>query len=92
MIAPALVETIAAGLEHDGLDEATVSALRAAHPGVHFTYCADDDVVTAKPVAARPGFNVYLVDGRDHCLRLTGDYDSATGLVLAYRDEDETIC
>ncbi|MEJ2059329.1 MAG: DUF6129 family protein [Pseudolabrys sp.] len=90
MITPEQVEGIADGLAGQGLDESAVSALRAAYPDIHFTYCSDDDIVTGSPVTARSGFNVYLVDGREHCLQLTGDYGTATGLVLAYCvDEDE---
>ena len=33
--------------------------------------------------ASRTGLNVYLVDGRNHCLKLTETLEAATGLVLA---------
>jgi hypothetical protein len=89
MIEPALVDAIANKLGSGDLDETAVSALRTEYPEVHFTFCADDDVTTGMPVAERPGFNVYLVDGRDHCLQLTGDYAAATGLVLAYCSDEE---
>jgi hypothetical protein len=91
MITPQLVESIAQGLAGRGLDESAVSSLRSAYPEVHFTYCSDDDVLTGKPVTVRDGFNVYLVDGRDHCLQLTADYSAATGLVLAYCIDDEDM-
>lgn len=84
-----LVESIARRVAGQGLDEAAVSGLRAAYPDLHFTYCSDDDIVSGRPVLQWSGFNVYLVDGRDHCLQLTGDYDAATGLVLAYVVDDE---
>lgn len=66
-----------------GLDETTVQALRAAWPGMHFSYCMDDDICGMEPVRTLPGINLYLVDGREHCLSLTGDPEAATGLVLA---------
>lgn len=69
-------------IEH-GLDEAAVTSLRGKWPRIHFTYCSDDDISGAKPVREYPGFNVYLVDGRDHCLKFTSDMQAATGLVLA---------
>ena len=48
------------------------------------------DVISIAPVEKRKAFNVYLVDGREHCLRLTTDYKVATGVVLAaVLDEDE---
>jgi hypothetical protein len=28
-------------------------------------------------------FNLYLIDGREHCLKLTNDTETATGLVVA---------
>lgn len=90
MIAPELTTRIADQLARQGLNEATVAVLRAAYPDVHFTYCSDDDITHGKPVLERPRFNLYLVDGGGHCLRLTGDYAAATGLVLAERSgEDE---
>jgi len=67
----------------DGLNETTIGKLRAHFKGVHFTYCMDDDVTGAEPILRQPGINVYLVDGRDHCLKLTEKLEVATGLVLA---------
>jgi len=49
----------------------------------------DDDISNAKPVMSDKDFNVYLVDGREHCLCLTNDYDIATGVVLAEVIDDE---
>jgi len=83
MLAPETVDGIAAAVEADGLSEQTLAALRTAHPDIHFTYCMDDDVGAQEPYASRPGFNVYLVDGREHCLKFTGEIGHATGLVLA---------
>jgi len=65
------------------VDEVVVTGLRKAFPDVHFTYCMDDDIVTGKPVIEREAFNLYLIDGREHCLCLTNDHDVATGLVVA---------
>lgn len=89
MIAPELVMSIADLVAQQGLDEATIQSLRASYPDIHFTYCSDDDINSAKPVLERPEFNVYLVDGREHCLCLTGNYNVATGMVLAEVVDDE---
>lgn len=62
--------------------------LRAAFPGVHFTFCLDDDVISDSPVTALPGFRLYLVDSSNHCLSLTNDPESASGLVVAEYEED----
>ena len=66
-----------------GVDDATVSTLRQQYPGIHFTYCLDDDLPNNQPVIEASGFNLYLVDGREHCLCLTNDFNIATGIVLA---------
>jgi hypothetical protein len=70
-------------VEAKGLSDVTVSGLRADYPGMHFTYCMDDDVTTVDPIQERENFNIYLVDARQHCLQLTNDPNVATGLVLA---------
>ncbi len=84
MIDPALIEKLADALEGQGLDEAAIAALRAAHPGLHFTLCSDEDVpARLDPVAQRSGFNVYLVDAGEHCVKFTTEPEQASGLVLA---------
>lgn len=83
MLARETLAGIAAEVETVGLSEQTLVALRTSHPGIHFTYCMDDDVGAMEPYASHPGFNVYLVDGREHCLKFTRDIGHATGLVLA---------
>lgn len=89
MITNARTEEIAGLVEQQlPLDEAVISKLRSAYPDMHFTYCLDDDITSGKPVLERAAFNVYLVDGREHCLCLTNDHDVATGLVIAEIIED----
>jgi len=66
-----------------GLDDNTITQLRQDYPGIHFTYCMDDDLPNNHPVMETEAFNLYLVDGREHCLCLTNDYQVATGVVLA---------
>ena len=77
-------EVISKGLDYD-----TVAALRQSYPSIHFTYCLDDDITNAKPVLEADAFNIYLIDGREHCLCLTNDFDVATGIVLAEVIEDD---
>ncbi len=83
MISTEQVNEIAAKIETLGVDEATVSALRQQYQPIHFTYCMDDDLPNNVPVIEKAGFNLYLIDGREHCLCLTNDYDVATGIVVA---------
>ena len=82
-------QKIADEVKSKGLDYDTVAALRHSYPDIHFTYCMDDDITNGKPVLESEEFNVYLVDGREHCLCLTNDYDVATGIVLAEVIEDD---
>ncbi len=83
MITKSQVEDIAATIETLGVDETTVLTLRQQFPGIHFTYCMDDDLPNNTPVVEHKNFNLYLVDGREHCLCLTNDYEAATGIVVA---------
>lgn len=89
MMPPATLEAVAETVARLGLSEPTLALLRARHPDLHFTYCMDDDVGAETPFAERPGFNIYLVDGREHCLKFTGDPAAATGLVLAEVSDDD---
>jgi hypothetical protein len=88
MISLELATEIADRVVQTGLGEVVVAELRQAYPAVHFTYCMDDDVQGPEPFLSRPGLNLYLVDGREHCLKLTGHPEAATGLVLAEVLED----
>lgn len=83
-ITPEFIDKLSAILSRAGLSEASVAAVRDAFPDLHFTYCSDDDVgVAHTPVHRTDSFNIYLIDGNEHCLRFTRDLDAATGLVLA---------
>jgi|AZIK01.1.fsa_nt_gi hypothetical protein len=70
-------------VEHKGLSEHTLSKLRLQFPGIHLTYCLDDDISFPQAYLERPDFNVYLVDSRDHCSTLCMDAEVASGLVFA---------
>ncbi len=83
MITKEQVNEIVAKIETLGVDESTISALRQQYQTIHFTYCMDDDLPNNVPIIENEAFNIYLIDGREHCLCLTSDYDIATGLVVA---------
>lgn len=83
MIEPERIEQIARVVTRAGLSVETVSALREAFPEMHFTYCLDDDIGAPLPVREESDFNIYLVDGHDHCMRFTTELARATGIVLA---------
>jgi hypothetical protein len=65
------------------LSETLVADIRRTFPGIHFTYCMDDDILNNESVFSGSGFNFYLVDGREHCLCLTNTLENATGIVIA---------
>jgi hypothetical protein len=88
MITSEQINSIMAKIETMGLNDDTVSELRQQYQPIHFTYCMDDDLPNNKPVIERKDFNLYLIDGRDHCLCLTNDYEVATGIVVAEIIED----
>jgi Family of unknown function (DUF6129) len=88
MISPECIDQVGRLVAAQGLDEGIVRALRQAFPDLHFTWCMDDEVHGAAPVRVLAGCNIYLVEGRGHCLGFTRDADAATGLVLAAREDD----
>ncbi|MBK5939893.1 DUF6129 family protein [Halochromatium roseum] len=91
MITPVFLDQIETIVSRAGLSADSVAALRDAFPDHHFTHCLDDDISAGiEPVRESAGFNLYLIDASEHCLRFTRDLDSATGLVLAeVSDEDD---
>jgi len=88
-ITDALIEQVTTIVTQAGASPASIAALREAFPGVHFTYCLDDEIgVGIDAFRETEGCNLYLVDGSAHCVSFTSRLDKATGLVLAeVRDE-----
>ncbi len=93
MITPERIEQVTRVVEKAGLNEQTLAALREAFDGLHFTYCMEDDIGAgigvSNPVREAQGFNLYLVDGRSHCMRFTDNPAVATGLVLAETGDED---
>lgn len=83
----ARLEQVTRIVERAGLDEQTLAALRETFTDMHLTYCMDDDIGIGEPIVQAEGFNMYLVDGRRHCMRFTNELETATGIVLAEIDE-----
>ena len=64
--------------------------LRAAFPEVRITVCSEDDIPPRLAAAAENAVcQLYYVDGSEHCLKLTSDAESARGIVVAMRGDDE---
>lgn len=83
MISQQQLDQVGEVLAAQPIEEAVAGTLRSRFPGIHFTYCMDDDVVAASPVYEAETFNLYLIDGRNHCLCFTQDMDVASGIVVA---------
>lgn len=71
-------------LEADG--PPSLPALRRAFPGLAFVGCDASDMAGQTPFRVTPAADVYLMDGRDHCIAVTPDLAAATGLLIAVRD------
>ena len=89
MMTPEQLDGIVASVESNGLADTQLAFLRSGFPGLHFTWCMDDDVCGPRPAAVGKGFNVYLVDSSNHCLVFTPSLEVASGVVIAEIGEDD---
>jgi hypothetical protein len=64
-------------------DANAFASFRARFPGLSLTRCDISDLSAENPFREYPRFNLYLVDGADHCWRFTADPARATGIVVA---------
>lgn len=89
MIVPETLEHIAnAAASMGALNDAALAELKKTWPDLRFTFCNDDDMpARLPPTLQREKFNLYLVNGSEHCLSLTDDPLQAIGVVLAEVDE-----
>ena len=69
-------------LEQGAADGATIAALRAVGGGLSVTRCDASDLRDEEPFKSYARCTLYLLDGRDHCMKITSDPDAATGLVV----------
>ena len=84
MISPEQLQAVAERIDSAYLDDFLIAELRTEFAPLHFTYCSDDDVGgSVLPVLEHDRFNLYLIDGREHCLKLSHDTETPTGLVVA---------
>jgi hypothetical protein len=56
---------------------------RQRFPALSLTRCDASDMGGEAPFRAYQKYNLYLVDGRDHCWHITVDPTIATGIVVA---------
>lgn len=65
-------------------------AMRRAFPGIPFSLCFDSDIPSRlKPLASGEGFALYGLNTSQHCAALTGQMESADGIVIGLLDEDD---
>jgi hypothetical protein len=62
--------------------EADPQALRRQFPHLSVTRCDPSDIDTETPFRTWPHLSLYLVESADHCWRLTGEPERATGIVI----------
>ena len=89
MIAPERLDQVSLIISRAGLNDQTLMALREAFQDMHLTYCMDEDIGVGEPIRREKGFNLYLVDGRGHCMQFTTDLDAATGIILAELEDEQ---
>ncbi len=87
MITSDLLARIGAAVSLD----ARAASLRAGFPGLHFTECSEDDISPRyKSALSLAEHDLYLISGASgHCLELTNDPATATGILVATKVDDE---
>lgn len=58
--------------------------LKECYPDISFIRMSASDI-SESPFHSLPDYNIYLLDGRDHCVQLTNNPGDATGVVIAHR-------
>ncbi|HYG91811.1 MAG TPA: hypothetical protein VD978_36805 [Azospirillum sp.] len=64
-----------------------VKAVKEAHPDLSVTGTFAS-IMAEEPHREESRFDLFLVDGSGHCWTITTEPDTATGVVIAVRDED----
>lgn len=84
IVAGTLEEIADAAAALGELNGGALDGLKQSWPNLRFTFCNDDDMpARLPPVLRRERFNLYLVNGSEHCLSLTDDPSHAIGVVLS---------
>ncbi|MGO9037130.1 MAG: hypothetical protein ACLPX1_02970 [Steroidobacteraceae bacterium] len=77
------IDRIEALLSGGDTEPDVLTVFRKSFPGRSLTRCQASDISEELPFRRLPKADLYLVDGRNHCWRITTDPASATGVVLA---------
>lgn len=83
-ISEADLAAIEALLAPAGAAPGAAAALRQRLPHLSLTRCDASDMTDA-PFRVFPDYELHLVSAADHCVQVTADPASATGLILARR-------
>lgn len=83
MITKELISQVAAELAQSRLEQAVINKLRKSNPQIHFSFCAADEVELLQPVYTSANFLIYLLDNSSHCIAVTTQLESASGLLIA---------
>ena len=68
---------------------ATEAELRQKFPGVRITVCSDDDIPAKLEAAYETAVaRFYYFDASEHCVKLSNDAGSASGIVVGLIGED----
>lgn len=70
--------------EFEKLAQNPLPILKDCFPSLSFVRMSAADIPEA-PFRSLSGFNLYLLDGREHCVQITNNPDLATGVVIAQR-------
>jgi hypothetical protein len=89
MISQTQLQAVADQIASHKLNDDLIALLRKTHTPIHFTYCMDDDIGEFEPVLSHEKFNLYLINSSEHCLSLSRDFETATGIVVAEIIADE---
>ena len=86
MIESQVLDEILAFVNAEGGEANVIAKLRERWPDMHFTHCLEDELCLEEPVREGETANVYVVDGSEHCMKITKDPDTATGILIAELD------
>jgi len=84
-LSPDQIQDIATVLQRCGPADSPLDALRRRFPGLKTSRCDAADIDMETPFRSFPQFDLHLIDGRDHCWRLTEDPQHATSVLIAMR-------
>jgi hypothetical protein len=82
-LVPEQLTELDAALTSAAADSQTLAAIRQLAPGLMVTRCDAIDMREETPFRVYERLSLYLVDGRDHCWKITQDPAFATGVAIA---------